>query len=112
MSAATPSRRDRSLERIEGIRARILALDASGPLSRRFRRCGKPCRCATDPAAIHGPYYEWTHNERGHFRNERLSADAAVRYGAAIANLRLVRRLLKQWERESRRIMDRSTDAT
>ena len=29
-------------------------------LSQRMMKCGKPnCRCANDPAARHGPYYEW-----------------------------------------------------
>jgi hypothetical protein len=98
----------RILERIATIRKRLLAVDlvCPGTISRRMRRCGKPCRCATDPKALHGPYYEWTHIEKSRFRNERLSAKAAQRYAKAIANMRLARRLLKQWERESRRILD------
>jgi hypothetical protein len=34
--------------------------------------CGKPgCRCASDPAARHGPYYEWSHMLKGKLVHRR-----------------------------------------
>jgi hypothetical protein len=51
-------------ERIARIRATINEMEhlSSGTLLRRMKVCGKPgCRCADDPDARHGPYYEWGH---------------------------------------------------
>ena len=63
-----PHRRDHIIkqarERIARIRASFDAMDylCSGTLLRRMKMCGKPgCRCAEDPDARHGPYYEWGH---------------------------------------------------
>ena len=59
-----PSKRalQRARERIHSIRASLggIELICSGTLSERWKTCGKPsCRCASDPAARHGPYYQW-----------------------------------------------------
>jgi len=59
-------------ERIERIRQVLGGIDhlCSGTLLKRTKVCGKPgCRCATDPSARHGPYYEW-----GHMRAGKLGA--------------------------------------
>jgi hypothetical protein len=62
----TPQTSKRGVQRahghIERIRAELgeFELLCSGTLSQRLMRCGKPnCRCASDPDARHGPYYEW-----------------------------------------------------
>src|SRR5262249_14192956 len=59
-------------ERIARIRAALNAMEylCSGTLLRRTKVCGKPsCRCAQDPSAGHGPYYEW-----GHLKGAKLTA--------------------------------------
>jgi hypothetical protein len=94
------------MERIAEIRARIAALDfvCSGTLSHRTNRCGKPnCRCQTDPAARHGPYYDWTRLERGKLAHRLLSPEQAATVGTAITNFRQVRTLLRRWEDETLR---------
>jgi len=55
-------------ERIDRIRQALGGIDhlCSGTLLQRTKVCGKPgCRCATDPNARHGPYYEWGHMRGG-----------------------------------------------
>jgi hypothetical protein len=73
-----------------------------GTLQRRMTVCGKPgCRCARDPAARHGPYYEWTHLDQGRLVNHRLSAQEARRFVQAIRNYRRLKRLLAKWQQAS-----------
>ena len=63
--------------RIERIRDALAAIDylCSGTLLERTKVCGKPnCRCATDPAARHGPYYEWGHMRAGKLVHRQVSA--------------------------------------
>src|SRR5215831_11192839 len=71
-SRVMPRRREDKLqqarERISRIRAAFNAMEylCSGTLLRRTKVCGKPsCRCAHDPSARHGPYYEWGHLKGG-----------------------------------------------
>jgi hypothetical protein len=55
-------------EKIDRIRQALGELDTlcSGTLLTRMKVCGKPgCRCASDPSARHGPYYEWGHMKDG-----------------------------------------------
>jgi hypothetical protein len=98
----------RRRERIERLRARIASLDliCPGNLARRTKVCGKPnCRCAADPGARHGPYWEWTRREHSRLVHSVISPTQAKMLGAAINNGRRIRRLLTQWERESARII-------
>lgn len=91
-------------KRIEHLRERITALDyiCSGTLLQRTKVCGKPtCRCAHDPTARHGPYYEWSRREQGRLVHSVLSSAQARRFVRAIRNYRRIQRLLEQWERES-----------
>ena len=65
-----PSKRaaQRARERIERIRTSLggFELLCSGTLSQRMMTCGKPnCRCASDPSARHGPYYQWVRMRAG-----------------------------------------------
>ena len=51
-------------DKIGGVRAALADIEylGSGTLHMRMKVCGKPgCRCAQDPQARHGPYYEWGH---------------------------------------------------
>jgi hypothetical protein len=79
---------------------------ASGTLLKRTKVCGSPlCRCASDPAARHGPYYDWTYRKGGKLRHQALSADQADLMGQAIANYRKVKRLLRAWEVQTLRLI-------
>jgi hypothetical protein len=79
---------------------------ASGTLSKRTKVCGHPqCRCASDPAARHGPYYDWTYRKGGKLRHQALSADQADLMAVAIANYRKVKRLLRAWEVQTLRLI-------
>lgn len=99
----------RSRERIGRIRATIARIDylCSGTLLKHLTRCGKPgCRCAHDPAARHGPYYDWGHMQGGRLIHRRLSAQQAALLRPAIANYRKLKKLLRAWEAETERLID------
>jgi len=68
--------------------------------------CGKSnCRCATDPQARHGPYYEWTWREGVKLRHKLVPPEKVVLLREAIQHRRTVQELLTQWERESASIV-------
>jgi hypothetical protein len=97
-------------ERIAGIRAALSGIDdylCSGTLLERMKVCGKPgCRCAQDPQARHGPYYEWGHMKAGKLVHHTVSPEQASLLRAAIANYRKVKKLLQAWEDETERLID------
>ena len=98
----------RARERIEAIQAEITSCEfvSSGSLTRRMTRCGKPnCRCAKDPDARHGPYFEWGRMEGRRQVSTYVSEGEAVRLRQAMRNHRRIKRLLRRWERESVRAM-------
>jgi len=79
-----------------------MTLVGSGTLSTRTKVCGKPtCRCATDPEARHGPYYEWTRRVEGRYRHSVVSPRQAELLERAIANYKEIQRLLRLWEAET-----------
>lgn len=90
--------------RIARIRNRIgrIELICSGTLLERTKVCGKPnCRCASDPSAEHGPYYEWRRREQGHLRHRIVTADEARRIRSAQDDYQRLLSLLESWEEES-----------
>ena len=98
--------------RIERISAALMQMDylCSGTLLERMKVCGKPtCRCAQDPAARHGPYYEWGHMKAGKLVHRQVSAEQAERLRQAIDNYRQVQVLLRDWEEETERLIDAET---
>jgi hypothetical protein len=102
----SPSQRRRLRQRTGELRRRMSALDSvvTGSVYTRYRVCGKAsCRCARDPSARHGPYYQWSHQQDGRQRHEVVSEQHAERLREAIANYQELRELLRQWERESLR---------
>src|SRR5215471_8833510 len=108
-----PRRREDKLqqarERIARIRAALDAMEylCSGTLLRRTKVCGKPgCRCAQDPSARHGPYYEWGHLKGGKLVHRVVSPEQAALLRLAIANYRQARKLLRAWEKETERLID------
>jgi hypothetical protein len=96
-------------ERIARIRAALSAMDhfCSGTLLRRMKVCGKPgCRCAHDLSARHGPYYEWGHMKGGKLVHRTVSPEQAETLRLAIANYRIAKKLMKDWEVETERLID------
>jgi hypothetical protein len=95
--------------RIGAIRDSINAVDylCSGTLLEHRTRCGKPgCRCANDPNARHGPYYDWGHMQAGKLVHRRVSPEQAAVLRLAIANYRKIKKLLLAWEKETERLID------
>ena len=93
--------RARLRRRTRELRRLLSNLDylASGTLTERMKTCGKPnCRCATDPSARHGPYYEWGYMQDGKLKHRSVPADRAELIRQAIDNYQRVRELLRQWE--------------
>ena len=110
MSRRDPDQaRQAARDRIARIQEQIRALDVlcTGTLAKRTKRCGQAaCRCARDPDARHGPYYEWGRMKGGKLVNRMVSLDEATMLRRAIANYRGVRRLLRTWEDQTVRIME------
>ena len=101
--------RRRAETKIVQIREQILGLDfvTAGTLLRRMKVCGKPtCRCAGDPALRHGPYFEWSYREKGKLAHRVISAEQAQMLRVAINNNRTILKLLRLWERETRRVIE------
>ena len=96
--------RARVRERTTTLRTAIDAMDyvTSGTLHSRTKVCGRSnCRCADDPAARHGPYYEWSRREQGRLVHNIVSTEQAALVAEAIRNYRQVQELLGRWERET-----------
>ena len=114
-SRSSPARRRAARERIAEIRDRLRSFErvCSGSLLRRTKVCGKPnCRCADDPAARHGPYYEWGRMKSGRLVHRVVSPAQAALLREAIANYRSLRRLLRTWENETVKLIEAETDDT
>ena len=106
-------RRRAARERIAQIRDRIQTIErlCSGSLLRRTKVCGKPgCRCAEDPTARHGPYYEWGRMKGGHLVHRMESPVQAALLREAITNYRMLRRLLRTWEAETLKLIEAETN--
>jgi hypothetical protein len=111
-----PRRREDILQqarqRIARIRAAINEMEylSSGTLLRRMKVCGKPgCRCADNPDARHGPYYEWGHMKGGKLVHRMVTPEQAEILRRAIANYRNARKLMKDWEEITERLIDAQT---
>jgi hypothetical protein len=91
-------------ERTRELRRVINAMDfvASGTVHKRTKVCGrKNCRCAVDPAARHGPYYEWTRRQEGRLFHSVITPEQAELLTRAIQNYREIQQLLVRWEHET-----------
>ena len=101
--------RNATKKRILRIQEQILQMDyvSSGTLVTRTKVCGKTsCRCAHDRAARHGPYHEWGYMEDGRQVHRMISTEQAAFLKKAVTNHRAVLGLLRQWERQTVRILD------
>jgi hypothetical protein len=75
---------------------------AAGTLHVRTKTCGRAnCRCARDPAARHGPYYEWTRLRDGRLVHTSLSKEQAELLRHALDNRREIDALLERWHEET-----------
>lgn len=91
-------------QRTKELRRAINSIDyiLSGTLRQRTKVCGRSnCRCANDPNARHGPYYEWSRLENRRVVQSVLSKEQAAWVEYAIANYHKIRELLRLWERET-----------
>lgn len=96
--------RSRVRERTRELRRAINALDfvASGTLHKRTKVCGrKNCRCAVDPAARHGPYYEWSRRQDGRLLHSVVTPEQAELFTRAIQNYRKIQQLLVRWKHDT-----------
>lgn len=87
--------------RTRDLREAIAGMDVvvSGTVSSRTKPCGKPqCRCAGNPGAYHGPYFEWHHYQDGHLLHKTIAPDQVAVMERAVANHREILRLLATWE--------------
>jgi hypothetical protein len=96
--------RNRIRQRTKELRRAISAMDfvASGTLHTRTKVCGrKNCRCAVDPDARHGPYYEWSRRQEGRLVHSVVTAEQAQLFTRAIGTYREIQRLLARWAHET-----------
>jgi hypothetical protein len=105
MTTRKPKPNQRRLrQRTQAKRREIAAMDfvSSGTLLTRTKVCGKPhCRCATDPGARHGPYYEFNRRVDGRLVHRAVTAELAPREQRALDNHRRIQTLLAEWELET-----------
>jgi hypothetical protein len=96
-------------QRIAQIHHHLALIDmlCTGTLLKRMMTCGSStCRCAQNPAARHGPYYEWGHMRAGKLVHRHVSPEQAKLLGRAIGNYRKLKKLLRSWEAETERLID------
>ncbi|MBK7249848.1 MAG: hypothetical protein IPI06_02800 [Gammaproteobacteria bacterium] len=96
-------------EKIVQIQRAISAMQylSSGTLLKRTKICGNPrCHCARDPAARHGPYYEWSYLKGGRLHHRTLTPKQAELMRLAIRNYRKAKKLLRTWEAHTQRLIE------
>lgn len=76
---------------------------SQGSVVASYTRCGKAsCRCAADPDARHGPYWQWTRAVKGRTVGQRLTPSEAALYKQWIANQRSLDRIVSRMQQISR----------
>lgn len=74
----------------------------AGNMTVRTKTCGRPgCRCALDPDARHGPYYEWSRHQHGRLVHRTVSAEQADMLVKGIENRAAILELLVRWEEQT-----------
>ena len=80
----------------------VVGLLCWGMIVKRTKVCGKSsCKCAQDPKACHGLYYEWGRMEGGRLVHTMISRVQAAEILKAIREYCRIQRLLRKWELES-----------
>ena len=109
---STDTKAIRSRETITAIKRTLSAMEylSSGTLLKRMKICGNPrCHCASDPAARHGPYFEWSYLKGGKLRHRTLTAEQAEIMRLAIANRRKAKKLMRAWEAQTLNLIELKT---
>jgi len=109
MPPAVNAKAVKSEQKIAEIKRSLSALEhlSSGTLLKRMKVCGNPrCHCASDPAARHGPYYEWSYLKGGKLRHRTLTPEQAGIMRLAIANHRKAKKLLRAWEAQTLHLIE------
>ena len=104
MPTAADAKSTKSREKIAEIQRTISSMEylSSGTLLKRMKICGNPrCHCASDPAARHGPYFEWSYLKAGKLHHRTLTTEQARIMRLAIANQRKARKLMRVWEAQT-----------
>ena len=110
LTAATKSTKSR--KKIAEIQEAISGMDylSSGTLLKRMKICGNPrCHCASNPAARHGPYFEWSYLKAGKLHHRTLTSEQAEIMRLAIANQRKTKKLLRVWEAQTLNLIELTT---
>lgn len=112
MTTAANAKSKKTREKIAEIQRTISAMKylSSGTLLKRMKICGNPrCHCASDPAARHGPYFEWSYLKAGKLRHRTLTPKQAEIMRLAIANQRKAKKLMRDWEVQTLNLIDLTT---
>jgi uncharacterized protein DUF6788 len=112
MPTATAAKSTKSRAKIAEIQRALSDMEylSSGTLLKRMKVCGNPrCHCASDPAARHGPYYEWSYLKAGKLRHRTLTPEQAEIMRSAIANHRKAKKLLRAWEAQTLHLIELKT---
>jgi hypothetical protein len=98
MPAADDRSANQSRAQIEAALGQI-GYTLPGSITIRRTRCGKPrCACKADPAALHGPYIQWTRTVNGKTVTRTLTQAQYRTYASWFANARRLRTLAAQLE--------------
>jgi hypothetical protein len=75
---------------------------SQGSVVASYTTCGKAsCRCASDPDARHGPYWQWTSAVHGRTVGQRLTPSEAALYKQWITNQRTLDRIISRMQQIS-----------
>lgn len=102
----------KSREKIAEIQRTLSGMEylSSGTLLKRMKVCGNPrCHCASNPAARHGPYFEWSYLKAGKLHHRTLTPEQAEIMRRAIANQRKAKKLLRVWEAQTLHLIELNT---
>lgn len=109
MPPTSNAKSTKSREKIAEIQCTLSAMEylSSGTLLKRMKVCGNPrCHCASDPAARHGPYFEWSCLKGGKLHHRTLTPEQADIMRLAIANNRNAKKLLRAWEAQTLNLIE------
>jgi len=114
----TTSKQTSSSEPYDRLKRELVSLAArmgfllAGSVQSRFFECTRPnnnCRCHDDPANRHGPYHYWTRKVKYKTVSVTLTEEQLAQVRECIETNRTLQRLLKRMERESLRVIARTT---
>lgn len=112
MTTTADAKSTKSREKIAEIQRTLSGMEylSSGTLLKRMKVCGNPrCHCASDPAARHGPYFEWSYLKAGKLHHRTLTPAQAEIMRLAIANQRKAKKLMRVWEAQTLDLIELTT---